>query len=220
MNNLYALQIKNVVDNETVTAKISSIDVTRILVQSDRIKSVKGIKGAYTRENDEKNGEIYIQPTQPYQERAFTLLIETEQGRHFTLLLTPTSSPSQTLMLVPKGAGKERAAHFEESSTYELTLMHLVRAMRNEQIPEGYSLNHIESKKSFPFGNGLKIKLKTIYQGFNLRGEVYEMTNTTAYSIMLNERDLYKFGTRAVSLETLQIPAFGKITFYRVADHA
>ena len=63
VTNIFALQIKSVVDNETTSAKISSVDVTRIFVQSDRIKSVKGIKGAYTRENDEKNGEIYIQPS-------------------------------------------------------------------------------------------------------------------------------------------------------------
>ena len=86
---VFALQIKGVVDNETTVAKISSVDVTRIFVQGDRINSVKGLKGAYTRENDEKNGEVYLQPTSFYQDRAFTILIQTEAGRHFTLLLNP-----------------------------------------------------------------------------------------------------------------------------------
>ena len=89
----FALEIKGVVDNESVSAKISSLDVTRILIQGDRIKSFKGITGAYTRENDKNNGEVYIQPTALYQTTPFTVLVETEQGRHFTLLLTPIGVP-------------------------------------------------------------------------------------------------------------------------------
>jgi hypothetical protein len=78
--NVFALQIKSVVDNETTTAKISSTDVTRIFVQGDRIRSVKGLKGAYTRENDEKNGEVYSQPSGYYEDRAFNILVSTEYG--------------------------------------------------------------------------------------------------------------------------------------------
>ncbi len=217
--NVYALQIKSVVDNETTTAKISSVDVTRIFVQGDRIKSVKGLKGIYTRENDDKNGEIYIQPTPQYQDRAFTILIDTEQGRHFTLLLNPTSSPSETLMLVPKGVGHERAARFEESQPYELTINHLVRAMRNGTMPEGYSIRQVNSKTTYRLGNKFDIKLKTIYEGLNLRGEIYEIKNRCAIPIQIDEREFYKTGTRAISLDAIEIPPKGQINLYRVVSH-
>lgn len=216
---VYALQIRSVVDNETTAAKISSVDVTRIFVQGDRIKSVKGLKGAYTRENDEKNGEIYIQPTSLYQDRAFTILIDTEQGRHFTLLLNPTFSPSETLMLVPKGVGHERAARFEEAQPYELTIKHLIRAMKNGAMPEGYAIREVDNKTTYRLGNKLDIKLKTIYEGLNLRGEIYEIKNRCAIPLQIDEREFYKASTRAISLDTIEIPPKAQINLYRVVSH-
>ena len=215
-----ALQIKSAVNNETISAKVSSTDVTRIMVQGDRIQSVKGVKGAYTRENDNNNGEIYIQPTSAFQQRAFTVLINTELGRHYTLLLNPMAVPSDTLMLVPKGVGKIEAARFENSSPYELTITHLVRAMTNGVMPEGYAVRGINTKKSYNFGNIASVKLKTIYQGLNLQGEIWEITNTKPYMITLNERDFYRVGTRAISLQAINIAPHGKIKLYRVVSNA
>lgn len=212
-----ALQIKSVVDNETTNAKISSVDVTRIFVQGDRIKSVKGLKGAYTRENDEKNGEIYIQPL--YQDRAFTLLIDTEQGRHFTLLLNPTSSPSETLMLVPKGVGHERASRFEQAASYELTINHLVRAMKNGVMPEGYVVQEVNGKTTYQFDHRFQLKLKTVYEGLNLRGEVFTLTNKLKTPLQLDEREFYKKGTRAISLDTIVVAPKATLHLYRVVSH-
>jgi conjugal transfer pilus assembly protein TraK len=216
---VFSLQVKSVVDNETTNAKISSVDVTRIFVQGDRIKSVKGLKGAYTRENDEKNGEIYIQPSSLYQDRAFTILINTEQGRHFTLLLNPISSPSETLMLVPKGVGLERAARFEQAAPYELTINHLVRAMKNGVMPEGYAVQEINSKTTYQFDNRFQLKLKTVYEGLNLRGEIFTITNKLKTPIQLDEREFYKKGTRAISLDTIVVAPKATIHLYRVLSH-
>lgn len=96
----FAMQVKKVNDNDAVPALISSVDVNRIFIKGDRIKSMKGIKGAYTHENDEEHGEVYLQPTSLFQNHAFSVLLTTENGHHITLLLTPTSSPSQTVMVV------------------------------------------------------------------------------------------------------------------------
>lgn len=216
----YALQIKSAVNNETVIAKVSATDVTRILVQGDRIQSVRGLKGAYTRENDNNNGEIYIQPSPLYQNRAFTILINTEMGRHYTLLLNPMAVPSDTLMLVPKGVGHAVAARFENSSPYELTITHLVRAMTIGTMPEGYAVKQVNNKTNYLYGNIASLKLKTIYEGFNLRGEIWEVTNKQSYMITLNERDFYKSGTRAISLETINVAPHSKIYLYRVISNA
>lgn len=216
VSNACALQIRNVVDNETTTAKISSIDVTRIFVQGDRIKNVKSLKGAYTRENDEKNGEIYLQPSPLYQNSAFTILISTEQGRHFTLLLTPTASPSETLMLVPKGVGRARAARFEQASAYELTITHLVRAMKDGTLPEGYAIHEINGKKTYRFNKSVTIKLKTMYQGLNFRGAIYAITNKGRTPIQLDERWFYKAGSRALSLDAVYLAPKSAVNLYEV----
>lgn len=216
VNVAQALQIKSVVDNETVSIKISSVDVTRIFVQNDRIKSVKGIKGAYTRENDEKNGEIYLQPTTLFQHRSFTVLIDTEQGRHFTLLLNPTASPSETLMLVPKGVGRLRAARFEQAASYELTINHLIRHMKHHTMPEGYAVYEVGRSPVFYREKHIRLCLKAIYQGLHLRGEVYTVTNLNKTPLYLDEKTFYKRGTRAISLDTVVIAPKATVYLYRV----
>lgn len=217
---VYATQIKGVVDNETITAKISSLDITRIIVQGDRIKSLKGIRGAYTRENDENNGEVYLQPTAIYQNAPFTVLIETEKSRHFTLLLTPVAVPGGTLMLVPKGVGRVEAARFEQSSDYQATLSHLVRAMATDTVPEGYSVSEVDNKTLYHFGNIATLRLKTIYQGLHFQGQIYELTNTQSFAIRLDEKQFFKQGISAVSLENVVVAPHGKIKLIRVVSHA
>lgn len=216
LSNAYALQIKSVVDNETVSSKISSMDVTRVFVQGDRIKSVKGVKGAYTRENDEKNGEIYLQPTNLFQHRSFTVLVDTEQGRHFTLLLHPISAPSETLMLVPKGVGRLRAARFEQASSYELTINHLIRHMKNATMPEGYAVHEVDGPTVYQAGKSYRLCLKTVYQGLHLRGEIYTITNLRKTPIYLDERTFYKTGTRAISFDSVMVAPKATIHLYRV----
>jgi type-F conjugative transfer system secretin TraK len=217
---VFALQIKGVVDNETVSAKISSLDITRIIVQGDRIKNFKGISGVYTRENDKDNGEVYIQPTSNFQSTPFTVLVETEQGRHYTLFLTPIAVPGGTLMLVPKGVSKYAAARFEQASDYELTISHLIRAMSTGALPEGYVINEVDSKKVFAIGNIATLRLKTIYQGLNFQGQIFELTNTQSCPITLNEREFYKVGTRAISLQSITVSPHSKIKVLRVVSHA
>lgn len=219
--NALALQMKSVVDNETISVKIASQDVTRIFVQGDRIKSVKGIKGAYTRENDDKNGEIYLQPTMNYQTSAFTVMLETEKGHHYTIILNPMSVPAETLMLVPKGVGREAAAKFEQAAPYEMTLTHLMQAMVANQMPEGYAVYQIDNKKKcYRLGNIADFRLVTVYQGLNLQGEVFELTNRKSYPITIDEASFYKLGTRAISLSTTRVDAHDKAYIYRISSHA
>lgn len=215
-----ALQIKSVVDNETVNAKISATEITRIVIQGDRIKSFKGINGAYTRENDKNNGEVYLQPTTLYQKIPFTILVATEFGRHFTLLLTPAGIPGGTLMLMPKGIGSKQAAKFERASNYELTLSHLIRAMATDTIPEGYTLSQIENKKIYAVDNVATLRLKTIYQGLHFQGQIYELTNNKSFPITLNEQQFFNVNTRAVSLENLNVAPHCKIKVLRVVSNA
>lgn len=220
VDSVFATQMKGVVDNETTAAEVSSLDVTRIVVEGDRIKSLKGVKGAYTRENDDKSGEVYLQPSGLYQNQAFTILIETEKGRHFTLLLTPVAVPGGTLLLVPKGVGREAAYHFERSSDYHTTISHLIRAMATDTIPEGYSVSEVNDKTIYHLGNSLTLHLITIYHGLHFQGEIYELTNLKSCAISLDERQFFKRGVSAVSLENSIVPPHGKIKLLRVISYA
>lgn len=218
-SSLYALEIRSAIDNETVTAHVSALDITRIFVAGDRIQSVMGVKGAYTRSNDEEKGEIFIQPTNPYNSHAFTMLITTERGLHFTLLLIPTRTPSDTLMLVPKGVGSESAGHFEKDAPYVTVISHLIFAMRNHLIPPGYAVTELAGTHRYAFGRDFYLRRQTLYQGASLTGEIFAVMNMTSHVIPLDERLFYNHGTRAISLESISLPPHGCIHLYRIVSH-
>jgi|GEM_PF-3833231 len=62
----YALQIKNAVDDEPISASIAMYELTRIFVDGDRISNVVGINGSYLLQNDEQQGAIFIKPSAAY----------------------------------------------------------------------------------------------------------------------------------------------------------
>lgn len=208
----YALQVKKVKDNETVSATASLSDITRIAVKDDRIKRLRGNKGAYLHENDEEKGEIFIQPAQS---KAFTVLLETEKGKHFTLLLNPLKVPGDTLMLIPQGEYDAKMP--EKNYIGESVLFYLVKAMHKDILPEGY---HMQRKTSQAYLlENLKARLLSVYRNGFLQGEVFEVENTSHQTMTLSEQDFFKPKTRVISIvsRTLQPQQITKL--YRVVQN-
>ena len=128
--------------------------------------------------------------------------------------------PGGTLMLVPKGVDRKGAARFEQASDYQTTLSQLIKAMATDEMPEGYSIRQIDNKTLYHLGNIATLRLKTIYSGLRFEGQIYELTNTQSYPIHLNEKQFFKQGTSAISLESIIVAPHGKVKLIRVVSHA
>ena len=61
----HALQTVTARDGETVFAKISQKEVTRITFERGRIRKVTGNAGDFVLEKDEDRGQIFIRPATP-----------------------------------------------------------------------------------------------------------------------------------------------------------
>lgn len=215
---LYALEIKPVTDNGTTIATISSNDLTKIMIKGDRIYKIYGNKGVYTLEKNPDLGVIYIRPTSNYSHAAFTILIDTELKQHYTLLLNPMSVPSDTLLLVPTGVIANAAAHVEQSSPYEISLINIIDSISNGNTPEGFA-NHLAFKRNFIIGD-VTISAKKNYQGNHVRAEIWQLSNNSNKNITLSERDFYKPGTLAISFINTNINPHGETTMIRIVNHA
>ena len=98
-SDLFALQIKNLQDNQTATCVVASQNKTRIFVEGERIAALHGTPGAYLYVNDEVNGEVFITPTPEFQNRNFSLFVSTENHHTFGLKLIPQNRLTETIML-------------------------------------------------------------------------------------------------------------------------
>lgn len=214
-----ALQVKSIKDNQTVLAKVSSKELTRIFVKNDRIQSVRGIDGAYQLTKDEAQGAIFVKPTQFYQNKPFNLFISTEQGHSYTLLLTPMDIPAENIELKSLSPSNILAEHWEKNSAYSQIIINLMHAMENNDTPEGYAVINLGKVKPKRLFSGVTMQLVTLYQGAKLQGEIWLLKNTCCRINHLNPRDFYQDNVRAISLVDENLNKNEETLLYRVVDH-
>ncbi len=217
----FALQTKPIQNNETVSATVAQKGRTRLFVEGDRIASLHGTPNAYVYKNDDIHGQVFIMPTLAYQHKPFSLFITTESGKTYGLKLNPKNTLAESIMLRPKGNSGE-ARRWETASSYNHTIIRLIRYMVNDISPEGYEVAKIaEATKSrvYYLGNKAELKPLAIYRGVHLRGEIYQYRNPLNRPITVTETEFYRPGTRAIAIDRHTIPAHGTTTVYGVMSN-
>ncbi|MHB1948475.1 MAG: type-F conjugative transfer system secretin TraK [Gammaproteobacteria bacterium] len=214
-----ALQIKPIKDNRNVLVKVSSKEQSRIFVYHDRISVVRGIDGAYDLKKDDKQGDIYIQPSVYYQHKAFNLFITTEQGHTYNLLATPLDIPAETIELKPLSPSHLLAEHWEKNSPYSQTIINLINSMVNEENPDGYAVVNVGKVKPKKILNCLTMRLETVYRGGKLQGEIWVIKNEGKLSTYIHPRDFYQDNVLAVSVQNEKLDQGCETLLYRVVSH-
>lgn len=221
----YALQIKTAIDNEPVTANIASHELNRIFVDGDRISSVIGMNGAYLLQNDEQQGAIFIKPTFSYlaqhkvtaeQRQTLNVFVATEGGHNFILELKPQHISAETIMLKPKYAAK-KALNDNSSPSYQQSLVRLITAMNNHAVPNEYTVNYFEPSKKPQYKlEEAELFLTAVYQGEELRGEIYHLINKGKQELHLSEQQFAFPHVRAVAMQDRVIPSQSDTHLYLV----
>ncbi|HZW61148.1 MAG TPA: type-F conjugative transfer system secretin TraK [Candidatus Babeliales bacterium] len=215
----FALQIKAIKDNQTVSAKISAKELTRIFVSGDRIQSTRGVNGAYELIKDEKLGAVFIKSSPFYLHKPFNLFVTTELGHTYNLLLTPMDIPAENIELKPLSPSMIVASRWERNLPYLETLIRLMNNMVNEIKPEGYAVIDLPNIKPKGLPSGLTMQLVTIYRGGHLQGEIWRLKNTCRNTLYLKPREFFQDNVRAISLESETLRCLEETYLYRVVDH-
>ncbi len=184
----------NVSDGLTAHGIISQRELTRIYVQSDRIKDIKSATNDFTLEKDEENGQIFIMP-HPGNQDAFTLFVTTELGKTIALSLKPTNVPADTLALAYEQQKHEKDN--EKLPSYETNIFQLVKAMSKRDSVPGYVVENMADNQEEV--NGLEKKELMMYQG-KFKGKVIAIKNKTDTIITLNEDELKEQNIKAIAL--------------------
>jgi len=217
----FALQTKVIHDNGSASILVSTSGLTRIAVWHDRISNVRGISGAYSVQNDNHQGAVFIQPSQAYQHKPFTLFIATEQGNNYVLHATPqpiSADASESILLKPVGVVNPLAKQWETASPYTQILTRLMDDMVKMKSPEGYSVTPVKGKTQY-LGRIATVTLKTVYSGAHLQGLIYCIHNRLSQPIMITEHEFYQQGDRAIALASFTIAPKGKTQLYKVRSN-
>jgi len=215
----YALQVKSIKDNRSVLVKIAAKEQSRIFVYQDRISSVRGLDGAYDLKKDEKLGDIYIQPTAYYQNKAFNLFITTEQGHTYNILATPLNIPSETIELKPISPSHLIASRWEKNSPYSQTIINLINSMANETNPDGYAVINLGKVKPKKLSDCLTMRLLTLYRGDKLQGEIWLVKNEGRIFTHIRPRDFYQDNVLGASIQNEELSVHAETLLYRVVSN-
>ncbi|MCS5712825.1 TraK domain-containing protein [Candidatus Berkiella aquae] len=196
---VFSMQTKQIVDGQTVQALISQKELTRIFVQSDRIKDIKSAANDFTLEKDEENGQIFIMP-HAGKEESITLFVTTELGKTITLSLKPTSLSAETLELVYAQHKNEKK--IEISQGHEASIIQLMKAMSKRGAIPGYAVENMDDNQELV--NGLEKSQQVMYQG-RFKGKAIAIKNTTDTLIALNVDELKEPNIKAIGLAKMDL---------------
>ena len=193
-----ALQILDARDGETVLGKISRKEVTRIAFERGRIRKVTGNSGDFVLEKDEEKGQIFIRPASPESAKPINVFVSSERST-VALLLQPVDTPSDTIVIREGRNPLGSAPRMERSSVHVRTMKNLLLAMAGDALPEDMEVR--EPAREVALWPDVRLTLQRAWLGAGIVGEKYQLANLGSTPLNLAERDLYKPGVMAVSLE-------------------
>ena len=192
-----ALQVVDARDGETVLAKVSRKEVTRISVERGRIRKVTGNAGEFVLEKDDEKGQVFIRPVSPDSTKPINLFVSTERST-IGLLLQPVDTPSDAIVIREARDAATGPARIERSGRHVRTMKNLLLAMAEDALPDDMEVR--EPGRELTLWPGA-LTLQRQWLGSGVVGEKYQLVNTGASALDLAERDLFKRGVMAVSVE-------------------
>ena len=185
-------------DGETVFARISRKEVTRISIEHGRIRKVTGNAGELVLEKDEEKGQVFIRPASPDSTKPINLFVSTAHST-IGLLLQPVDTPSDTIVIREPRDAPAGPARIERSARHVRTMKNLLLVMAEDALPDDMEVR--EPGRELTLWPGARLTLQRQWLSAGVVGEKYQLLNTGASALELAERDLFKRGVMAVSVE-------------------
>lgn len=198
-----AIQILEGADGQTLVGKLSQKELTRVVVERERIRRVTGNAGEFFLEKDEEKGQIYIRPAAQDATKPINLFVATDRST-FTLLLQPIDLPAETIVIKAAPGGRE-PARIARSGSYVRAIKNLLLTMAGDALPRDMEVREVTQEVAL--WNEARFTLTRKYVGQGLVGEKYLLTNVSAAPMVIAEQELYKQGVVAVSVENMNLAA-------------
>ena len=197
-NPVHALQVVDAHDGETVLAKISRKEVTRIAFERGRVQKVTGNAGEFVLEKDDEKGQVFIRPADPQSAKPINIFL-TSKHSTVALLLQPVDTPSDTIVIREPQARAQVRSLLESSGRHVRTCKNLLLALAGDALPEDMEAK--EPGREVALWPGARLTLQRMLLGASVVGEKYQLTNIGTTDLAVQEPNLFKPGVMAVSIE-------------------
>lgn len=186
-------------DGDTLHAKISMYDKTRVSIANGFLKNIIATDGDLVIEPDKDTGQVFIQPRRGETRTISTFMID-GKGTTFTVLLTPVDMPSDAILIKNLDAVSASAIQHAKSSDYERGLKNFaLTMMRKSTDVAGIDIEPV--MQFVPLWNEVLFVKKMTYRSPSYLGERYSLTNKTSSEMVLTEQEFFRDDVLGVVVE-------------------
>ena len=217
LNSANAAQIVEVTEDAEVKVVISSYDLNRIKIQGGKVDGFRALKGDLLSVSDSKSGELYVSMPSKYSKKITNLFVTSSSGATFKLLLVPRKIPSEQIFLVEQSSSTNNAGG-KIYDSYRDDLISFYLKLYQRKVIDSYKISY---KKKYIKKKNIKAKRVASYiptDPKNFKGEIYQIKNRSKEPLMLDAKDFYKNGVRAVKLDKYYLNKGEKTMMYIISN--
>lgn len=208
----YGAQHVTKAHEDTVTVNVSSTEQNALIVQDRKITSViPSIADALEYEKDVAQGVLYFKVQPWYANRTISAFVNDDAGVRYKIVMRPTATlGAEEIILIPPAKTNSRDGSSKGSQSFVQQIKELVYVMgddsddpQDELAIDGISRHFV--KQQIPLWKEASMVYMAKYEGDELYGEHYVVTNKTPSNLILLEQEFYRKKVVAVSIENLNL---------------
>jgi len=184
--------------DDTLSARVSRAEPTLIRIDGHRVRRIFGAEGDFAVTADKEAGTAYIKPSTD--KSTLSLFVSDESGRTWKLLLSVIDGPSDSITIKSRSVSGSVIAPGKDVPRNQL----IKRILLSLQSDGDGEFDFRVTNEIVPLWSEALFVLTKVIDG-PLRGEKYQLTNTSANLMVLDERELYRRHVVAISIAKPQL---------------
>jgi conjugal transfer pilus assembly protein TraK len=186
--------------DDTLTASVSRAEPTLIRIDGHRVRRIFGAEGEFAITADKEAGTAFIKPSTD--KPTLTLFVSDENGRTWKLLLAVTDGPSDTITIKGRSTGNVVQPQGKDV-TRNQQIKRVLLALQSES-PSDSDMDVRATNEIVPLWSEVLFVQTKVVDG-PLKGEKYQLTNTSANPMVIDERELYRRQVVAIAVSKPQL---------------
>lgn len=184
--------------DDTLSARVSRAEPTLIRIDGHRVRRIFGAEGEFAVTADKEAGTAYIKPSTD--KSTLSLFVSDESGRTWKLLLSVIDGPSDSITIKSRSISGAVTAQGRDVPRNQL----IKRVLLSLQSEGDGEFDFRVTNEIVPLWSEALFVLTKVIDG-PLKGEKYQLTNTSANLMVLDERELYRRHVVAISIAKPQL---------------
>lgn len=211
-SNVFSAQVLTGSPDDTLAARVSRHEPTLIRVDGHKILDVFGIDGDFEAKPDSSNsGSAFFNPLSD--KNVLSAYVSDSAGRTWRLLLSVTDAPAETIVIKSNKPVKKAVQAGKDQARNQI-IKRMVLGLAGAG-PEAHNVR--DTLEAIPLWNEATFIQTGVIDG-DIRGERYQLTNTSATTMRIDERELYRPGTLGIVVEKPELAPSESTMIYVVSE--